>query len=93
MVVLVLDTALQIVRTSAIARRMFRLPENCENFHLSQRTVPDHFPSLVKFCDRTLRLRETVEDQIRHGCPSMSDTRHAAACHQKVKFVLVAPNR
>ncbi|ATI42734.1 hypothetical protein CBW24_12460 [Pacificitalea manganoxidans] len=67
LVVLVLDTALQIVRTSAIARRMFRLPENCENFHLSQCTVPDHFPSLVKFCDRTLRLRETVEDQIRHG--------------------------
>lgn len=53
---IVLDNALQVVRTSKAAASLFKIADPLRNPHLSQIPLPEGFPKVVELCNEALHL-------------------------------------
>jgi two-component system CheB/CheR fusion protein len=67
LVILVLDSALQITQATSAAAALFGLETPITNPHVSQCKMPDGYPALAPICIETLKLGETKEVEFSSG--------------------------
>ncbi|OWU84408.1 hypothetical protein ATO6_11910 [Oceanicola sp. 22II-s10i] len=65
--ILVVDSALQILHSSAQARRRFDIADGLDNMHISQCSVPPGYPSLLRIASNSMQTREPQEETFVSG--------------------------